>query len=457
MIAGVALGLLIGLPILWRSGLLEQREFVDAVGVNGSTATQIRLWLADPRFFVPVGTRMVTNHPSMVRQTFDIEKPQDEFRVFLLGGSAALGSPYVHSQPEIENVDLGELDLTNTGGIATWVESYFEILYPQRTVRVVNAAASSQDIRTAAAVFTAVVEEGSPDLVLVMSGNNESYAKEYRTSEEFETALAALTTRYAANVATIAALAEQRRVSTYFLSVPTNLRDWFPVGDTNEVPTTRITRAAELATSTPEAPEIDLLLEAVGDTEHPIYHYVSGLRHFARGNEDAAYTELLAAKDRDYNLIRAHSNWNRAALAAEGTYVRGLDLEQELRSAAEGGVPGFDLFHDNCHLTIEGNAAAARAIANFHQQEAKLHPVDLPKLDVRGYLKRNLEALYAIKAAKWTRIDELGQFEHLGEENRQRIAQQFQSEQGFLHNVDQIIYLYETDLDPTASTADPSQ
>lgn len=71
------------------------------------------------QFFQIDDAYYVTADPSMVEQRFLVEKPSNGFRVFLLGGSQAMGSPYVHQKFTLMDELGGMLEMPNEGGIAT--------------------------------------------------------------------------------------------------------------------------------------------------------------------------------------------------------------------------------------------------------------------------------------------------------------------------------------------------
>lgn len=91
------------------------------------------------------------------RQSFLAEKPADGIRVFSLGGSAALGWPH-----------------GDGGSYARMLERKLRMLYPGRTVEVINAAGNTYASYRVRGVFDEIVAY-EPDLILLWTGNNEFF------------------------------------------------------------------------------------------------------------------------------------------------------------------------------------------------------------------------------------------------------------------------------------------
>jgi hypothetical protein len=350
-----------------------------------------------------------------------------------------MGDPYVHGRSEVEGLDLETLGLTNTGGIATWLERDFQALYPQRRVQAINAAVGSQDLTAAAAVLREISEVGAPDLVIVLCGNNESYNRKFESTGDFDAALQGLTETYARQLQAITTVAREHRLQTYVLTVPTNVRDWLP-SDAHQ-PLAKSDLLDLLARK--DWQQLLARLRDAGMQHHALYSYFQAKAYEDGGDDESAYASYLAAKDRDFNLIRAHSRWNALVRQTGADLVRVLDLERILRRYAHHGVPGFDLFHDHCHFKVAANLLVARQIALFHQRNENLPAVDLPALDIPEVLRRSLHALYEIKEAKWKRLGELKEFDFLGPENRENVQRQFERESAALEAIDRAIGVYE--------------
>lgn len=85
----------------------------------------------------------------------------DGFRAFVVGGSFAMGTPYVSQHGELEG-----------GGFPSFVQTELERRLPERRVEVVNAAAGGQDSSRVRQIVEEIVEL-EPDVIVVATCNNE--------------------------------------------------------------------------------------------------------------------------------------------------------------------------------------------------------------------------------------------------------------------------------------------
>ena len=424
-----------------RTWVLDPR--VDSRTVD----EEVRRWAQHPTFFAERDGRWVARHPNMPPVTFAATKPASTLRVFVLGGSQAMGDPYVHARRALDGHDLGELGLTNTGGIATWLERYLQRLYPQREIEVVNAAMGNESLTTAAGAYEEIARTGDPDLVIILAGNNEVFQASPGSRSEFERLLARATARFGEQLDRIVAVAEERSTPTYVLTVPTNVRDWLPSYAHQPVAKDSIDRLLDDA-SDPAPQQRTQVLERLADADHALHDYLVARDDDRGGRHHAALRGYVQAKDRDFNLIRAHSSWNDLVRATSSPEVTAFDLEAALGRQAADGIPGYDLFHDHCHMKLRANMLAAREIAAFHQRHAGLDAVELPELDVSEHLADTLDRLYAIKEGKWRRIRELEEFDALGDRNRVAVQAQFeQARRDLAEVIERSVERYESERD----------
>ena len=100
---------------------------------------------------------------SLVPSSFAVEKG-DRYRVFVLGASFAMGSPYrMQGRPAPK------------GGIADFVQAGLEASFPQRRFEVISVAAGGQDSSRVLAIARQVLRY-EPDALVVATGNNEGAA-----------------------------------------------------------------------------------------------------------------------------------------------------------------------------------------------------------------------------------------------------------------------------------------
>lgn len=407
------------------------------------TSAMLRWWL-NPQFFVREGDLLVGNHPSMPHRTFAAAKAAGTYRVFVTGGSQAMGDPYVHVWPETASPKHIRLRIDDNGGISTWLVRYLQMLYPDRRVEVINVAMAGQNTSTVAQQFTELVRDGAPDLVIVLSGNNEWVGPEIPAAS-FDRTVTDTATQYAADLNTIVAAAEKAQVPTYILTVPGNLRDWAP--STHDLPG----RNGARQFLTKRRWESGMrYLEKLGAAESALYFYFRAHVRDAAGDFDGAYLDYVRARDLDQALTRAPTSFNEAAMRQDGHYVRAFDLESALRRYSANGIPGFDLFHDFCHMKIRGYMLAAKEIALFHQRDRQLPERELPDLSIPDHIRDSLRVLYAVKERKWADLAALPPASRLGVENIANASLEFQAEQNQLEDLHTAIRRYETDLQEVA-------
>jgi len=95
--------------------------------------------------------------PSAGNNIFDEVKKDNCFRVFVMGGSSAAGFPF-----------------TPNGSFARYIRHRLQILYPKKTIEVVNIAMSAINSYSLRDMLPGVVEQ-KPDLIIIYAGHNEYY------------------------------------------------------------------------------------------------------------------------------------------------------------------------------------------------------------------------------------------------------------------------------------------
>jgi len=113
------------------------------------------------------GLMYVVRNPHMTRGRFPVKKPKNTFRVFVTGGSFALGTPYVIGNP----VDDAY------GGIPDWLQAELSWRYPDRVIEVINVSAGAQTTGPVMEIVKDVAALNA-DAIVVAAGNNDSIAPE---------------------------------------------------------------------------------------------------------------------------------------------------------------------------------------------------------------------------------------------------------------------------------------
>ncbi len=352
------------------------------------------------------------DQPSVLGQPFRIAdpKPPHTTRIFVLGESAALGTP------------------NPTYGFASILEVLLRAQYPQRNFEVVNAAMrgiNSHIIRHIARDCA----RHEPDLFLVYAGNNEvvgfgapgpgsglasqnlslirakQVCKRTRLVQLLESALRRLRPKapeepdadffreyrlalddprreavyrnFQVNLADLCAGLSAAGTPVVLSTVPVNLRDFPPLASVHRPSlgseekavwegAYRQGVAAEAAGDW--LPAVDAYRKAAGvDDHHAELHFRLGRCLLALQRADEARPHFQWACDWDALQFRADRRVNRviretaARFGARG--VRLVDAETALSTSplSEAGLPGNRLFHDHVHPRFDGDYLLARA------------------------------------------------------------------------------------------------
>ncbi len=95
--------------------------------------------------------------PSAGNNIFDENKKMNCYRVFIMGGSSAAGFPF-----------------TPNGSFARYILKRLNILYPKKTIEVVNIAMSAINSYALRDMLPGVLNQ-KPDLIIIYAGHNEYY------------------------------------------------------------------------------------------------------------------------------------------------------------------------------------------------------------------------------------------------------------------------------------------
>ena len=292
------------------------------------------------------------------------------FRLYVLGGSTAKGSPYQ------ERLDFAALASYRLGGTIRG-----------RTVEVVNLARSGKDsdyARERAEVILRRDPDPREAAVLVYMGNNEflefdqghdlrtdrrtlfdepvvSDAERARTLERFE-----------ANLDAITATLSEAGFTVILSTVAVNVADWQPNRSVLDDPANRAAVEELLARADAErsAGRVDEALRALTEAAalEPGFAWTQmrradALRASGRHLEARAAYHL--ANDLDGRPHRATSGINaRVARVAERHGVLLVDASGVLQRAAPMGLLGYELMWDMCHPRLEGHMLIAAGFAD---------------------------------------------------------------------------------------------
>jgi Flp pilus assembly protein TadD len=297
-------------------------------------------------------------------------KPADEYRLFILGESAALGMP----DPAF--------------GFGRQLEVMLAGTFTDRRVVVVNLAMTAINSHALPGLAAEALDAGA-DALVVLAGNNEVVgpfgpgtvfdgdqpgratvrAKLWLRGTRTGQLLAALRERkgspgtpaawgglamfldhrvaaddprlartyasFRANLADAVDQAARRHVPVLLCTVPVNLRDCAPLGDGPDGPASQA--------------------------------FLRGRARLEAGDRAGAQAELQRACDLDPLRFRADSSIN-AVVRHLGLATPGVTLVDAEQAFAAAGPPGSDLFHEHVHFTFAGDYALATLVANAWAQ-----------------------------------------------------------------------------------------
>jgi len=336
---------------------------------------------------------------------FVMPKPEGVFRVFVVGGSAAKGSP----QPQ------------RLSG-ASFLREMLADVWPGRRVEVINLGTTAVASFPVLGMLTEALEY-QPDLVVVYCGNNEFYgaygvaslhsagrspgmirliratrstaiaqamdrAMRGREAGLTKTLMETMVGRSHLAASDPARAAAARNLETFVgemvercgerglpvvvCTPPCNERDLAPLGspDLSALRTEDQRRVADLMAEAEGALHVDpgLALARAEEVlllhpEHATAHYVRGRALAGLGRPEEASEAFRLAIDLDpmpWRPPRASVDGVRRAAERGGAIV--CDLPRAFREASEGGAIGWELMDDHVHPSLRGQELVARSI-----------------------------------------------------------------------------------------------
>lgn len=384
------------------------------------------------------------------------EKPEATYRVFILGGSAAQGYPDpAYSFWRILDVML-------------------RMRFPNTHFEVRSAAHPGVNSHVMRAVARACAK-ARPDLFVVYLGNNEvngpfgavtAVGKRYSRSLPLIRARISLTDmrlaqilsghgrkpwqyseetvqqyfhssdprlewvqkHFEKNLEDICATAASCGARAVLCTVGANLRDYWPGESVRRDDLTEeeadkwealYQTGIGLEESGAHQDAIQTYLQALAiDSGHAELHFRLGRCHWAAREYEKAREHFLQALECDAFRSRAYCRINdgiarvASERAAQEVYL--ADAARYLAERSPHGVPGREVFWDNCHLTFEGNYAVACAVfeqvARWFAEEAsdespqQIEPPSLSECAERlaytpGVLKEQIGTILSMNAA----------------------------------------------------------
>ncbi len=360
----------LGLTILEQAGIIHTGrtddilsfpppDYLSRITLDGGKVFEIRYAQAgDPLAF---------------RRRFPVQKPEGSYRIILVGGSFALGDPYV--DPASASPGFG--------GIADWMEAEFAMRLRTPHVEVINAALGGTN-STGVVEIVRQMTRTDPDVILVMTGNNDGHVFPsranrwlnqwvvYRALKKVLLPAPGRRPRFApqdsdpdtiranfrANLRELVELAHDHGFQLVLSTMPINYR--FTLSDQHnphDPPRPPPVRGEARTCPTPSTARDGSV--PPGD----LYAFARCLEQTGRYEEALqAYEAYVEAQP----LGRTRPSLNRIAreVAHEQDIVL-FDMERLANTASSHGIADPDLFFDNCHLVWRGYAAMARSAVDL--------------------------------------------------------------------------------------------
>lgn len=347
------------------------------------------------------------------------EKPENSYRIFVLGGSSAAGYPYMHN-----------------GAFSRMLRTRLQAQYPDRLIEVVNAGMPAVNSFTVLDFVKQLVDY-QPDAFLLYTGHNEFYGalgagsteslgqsreliklylglQRFRTfhlvrnivnkiksiaqseNKSNETKDSTLMERmvgekeiplnspvflracefFQANLTEIIQISQKKNIDLVLGELVANVRDQKPFVSQFENTNIRLEWRQGFENAQNEMKQgkyqtaLGNLKQIVQMDNGPaILHYLTAQCYEALGNADSAKTEYYEAKDRDALRFRAPEEFNRILRKLSHKFqVPVVPLISAFEIASPRRLIGDNLMTDHLHPTLDGFFLIAKSYAETMQE-----------------------------------------------------------------------------------------
>ncbi len=341
--------------------------------------------------------------PYSNQNSFDAVKRDNAFRIFILGGSSAAGYPY-----------------TPNGDFGKYLQKKLEIIYPEKTIEVVNIALTATNSYTIRDLIPGVIDQ-KPDLVLMYAGHNEYYGalgvgsmesigqsrkivRLILSLEKFKTVtllrdflqwIGKVFSSSEGNSGdqggTLMARMAKDKLIAYnseifeegVLQFEDNITDVIQICKKSNIPIVLGTLISNLKDQKP--------FVSVDEENYPsadkIYHEAQ--HEMEKGNYDSAFSKFIFAKDLDGLRFRAPEKINKV-ITYLGTKLNCpvVDIFAGLNDASPNKIVGDNLMTDHLHPTYEGYKLIGELYFDKLEQNGLL-----PKSDKRNITDSEIDSL----------------------------------------------------------------
>lgn len=375
----------------------------------------------NPRYTHAYFPKALAREPDLF--VMDCQKKDGTYRIFVLGGSAARGTPEARfSFGRILEVMLQEaypersFEVVNTGMVA--INSHVvmriarncanydpdlfvvymgnnEVLGPYGASNVFGQQVPG---RSAVALSVAARSSRIGQLArnLAQGAGGQAGATEWRGMEMFlqhqvaadDPRLESIYRHFEANLGDMLRTARDAAVPMILCTVPVNLRNCSPLGSAH-APDLGEEKLGQWQAYYQNGKELEALKHwseaadqyaraAAIDDHYADLHFRRGYCALALGDSSAALRHYEAARDLDTLRFRADSRINDIIRGmSDADHVSLVDADKGFKQLPEldHGIPGNEFFYEHVHFTFEGNYQLARMV--FEQTVAQFGETDV--------------------------------------------------------------------------------
>ncbi len=373
--------------------ILEQRGMINSERPDDWVLAPPVNWLHEEKTADGVWIRL--EHGMLLTSRFPKKKPPDTLRIFITGGSFAMGSPVVVQQM-----------VDPYGGISEWMRDELRLRYPRHNIEVINVGAGAQNSFRVVEIVKELVKL-EPDIIFVMTGNNEGAMPRFKLNQELhkwvlyrvmkkellsdptldERLYAEVVnsdaplseTNMRKNLQQIVTLTGQRGITLLLAAMPINLKP------DNEIVGWYERKVEEMDQPIRHGRE----LQAQGKYAEAIEAYAQSQcldfsTYFIAQCWEAMGDYVQAKNYYQFNQtvnpgLRTQPSTNAMVrMFSRNEHVHLVDLEAVAERLSPHGIPGYNLFLDYCHMDQNGYYLMAQEALRVLESD-KLIPASFGK------------------------------------------------------------------------------
>ncbi len=348
--------------------------------------------------------------PYSIQNTFDVEKKSDAFRVFVMGESSAAGYPF-----------------SPNGSFSRYIQKRLELLYPTKTIEVVNIALTAINSYTLRDLFPGVIEQ-KPDLVLIYTGHNEYYGalgvgsleslgqfrffvnlilslNDFRTTQLLRNILVSTSSLFTSSpdkieTGTLMSRMAKEQLIEYDSHVfnaglnqfENNMRDILIMAKEADVPVILGTLASNLKDQPPFNPE------KIDGNKTALDLFKKGKELLLEDKTDEAKKLFIHSKEHDALRFRASEKLNDIIKQLGDEFSFPIaDVSSEFDKSSPGKITGDNLMVDHLHPTLDGYWLMGKVFFQTMQKSNKVPPCGFLEITDEAQESRAIENFYFSK------------------------------------------------------------